>query len=49
LSVGAISLCKKAKEVTPPENSEELYHIIMDNKKGRLGKIKLATQLMLKK
>jgi Na+-translocating ferredoxin:NAD+ oxidoreductase RNF subunit RnfB len=45
----AISLVKKEKEVSPPENWEELYDIIMANKKGRFGKIKLATRLMLKK
>lgn len=45
----AISLFKKDKEVTPPENWENLFDIIMANKKGIFGKIKLATRLMLKK
>ena len=45
----AISLLKKEKEVIPPEFSEDLYDIIMANKKGRFGKIKLAMRLMLKK
>jgi len=45
----AMSLLKKAKEAIPPGDSEELYDIIMANKKGRLGKIKLATRLLLKK
>jgi ferredoxin len=45
----AISLIKKEKEVTPPEDIEELYDTIMANKKGTFGKIKLATRLILKK
>ena len=45
----AISLFKKEKEVTPPENSEDLYDTIMANKKGTFGKIKLATRLILKR
>lgn len=45
---GAISLRKKEKETVPPEDVEKLYDIIMENKKGKLGKIKLATKIMLK-
>lgn len=45
----AISLFKKEKEVTPPENSEDLYDTIMANKKGTFGKRKLATRLILKR
>ena len=39
---------KKEKEVTPPSSAEELYEIIMANKKGTFGKIKLAARLMRK-
>ena len=46
---GAISLIKKEKDVVPPETTEDLYETIMANKKGTLGKIKIATRLMLKK
>jgi hypothetical protein len=35
--------------MVPPASSEALYDIIMANKKGKLGKIKLAATLMLKK
>ena len=45
----AISLIKKEVEVTPPENTEDLYDIIMANKRGTLGKIKIASRLILKK
>jgi electron transport complex protein RnfB len=45
----AISLIKKEKEVTPPEDIEDLYDTIMAHKKGTFGKIKLVTRLMLKK
>jgi uncharacterized Fe-S center protein len=46
---GAMSLLKKEKEIVPPQDSESLYDVIMANKKGTLGKIKLAAKLMLKK
>ena len=46
---GAMSLRKKEKETLPPQDLEGLYDVIMANKKGALGKIKLATKLMLKK
>jgi len=46
---GARSLLKKEKETIPPVDSENLYNIIMANKKGKLGKMKLAVRLMLKR
>lgn len=45
----AIRLVKKDREVEPPSTSDELYEIIMANKKGAFGKMKLAARLMLKK
>ena len=45
----AITLLKKEKETVPPPSSEDLYDIIMANKKGKLGRIKLAARLLLKK
>ena len=45
----AISLLKKEKENTPPEVLEDLYDIIVENKKGVLDKVKLATRLILKR
>lgn len=44
----AIGLTGKEKEVIPPKTLEDLYDTIMAHKKGRIGKIKLATRLMLK-
>jgi Fe-S-cluster-containing hydrogenase component 2 len=46
---GAMNLLKKDRETVPPQDSERLYDVIMANKKGPLGKIELATKLMLKK
>ena len=46
---GAISLLKKDKETIPPMDMENLYDIIMENKRGKLGKIKLAARIMLKR
>jgi electron transport complex protein RnfB len=46
---GAMSLLKRDKATVPPQDSEGLYDIIMAKKKGRFGKVKLATRLMLKK
>jgi Fe-S-cluster-containing hydrogenase component 2 len=46
---GAMNLLKKDRETVPPQDSESLYDVIMANKKGPLGKIELATKLMLKK
>lgn len=45
----AISLLKKDKTVTPPMDTQSLYDTIMVNKKGKLGKIKLAARLILKR
>jgi Na+-translocating ferredoxin:NAD+ oxidoreductase subunit B len=45
----AIRLMKKEKEVAPPSSAEELYDIIMANKKGAFAKMKLAARLMRKK
>ncbi|MDA8433560.1 MAG: 4Fe-4S binding protein [Nitrospiraceae bacterium] len=45
---GSISLQKKEKETEPPRDSEGLYDVIMANKKGPLGKIKLAAKLLRK-
>jgi electron transport complex protein RnfB len=45
----AISLIKKHEETVPPTDMENLYDIIMENKKGTLGKIKLAAKLILKR
>jgi ferredoxin len=46
---GAASLLKKEEETIPPLDSENLYDIIMANKKGKLDKVKLAAKLMPKK
>jgi len=48
-SPGAMNLIAKEKTTVPPENSEELYDIIMKKKKGTLGKIKLVFKLILKR
>lgn len=45
----AINLVKKDKEIVPPEDMENLYDIIMANKKGLIDKIKLAARIMLKR
>jgi ferredoxin len=45
----AIRLIKKDKEIVPPEDTENLYDIIMANKKGLFGKMKLAARIMLKR
>ncbi len=42
----AISLIKKPKEVKPPPTREALYDIIMENKKGWVGKAKLTGKLI---
>jgi electron transport complex protein RnfB len=46
---GAMSLVRKGEDSVPPKTTEELYDIIMANKKGTIGKIKLANQLILKR
>ena len=43
----AISLRKKLTEVRPPQTREDLYDIIMSNKKGRLGKLKVTGKLFI--
>jgi electron transport complex protein RnfB len=43
----AMSLQKKQTEVTPPQTREDLYDIIMANKKGRLGKFKLNMKFFI--
>ncbi|MBW2408198.1 MAG: 4Fe-4S dicluster domain-containing protein [Deltaproteobacteria bacterium] len=43
----SISLVKKPDEIKPPLNREELYEIIMANKKGRLAKMKLKGKLIV--
>ena len=43
----AISLIKKTPEVKPPETREELFDIIMTNKKGRLGKLKVIGKIVV--
>jgi ferredoxin len=45
---GAMSLLAKKKHTVPPESSEDLYNIIMANKKGTFGKLKLVAKLMFK-
>ena len=41
------SLLKKHTEVRPPQTREDLYEIIMDRKKGRLGKLKLTGKMFI--
>ena len=43
----AISLFKKTPEVKPPETREELFDIIMANKKGGLGKLKVIGKIVV--
>lgn len=43
----AISLLKKNIEVIPPQTREELYDIIMDNKKGKFGKALLTGKFLI--
>jgi ferredoxin len=43
----AITLSKKPTEVRPPQTREDLYDIIMTNKKDRLGKMKLTGKLVV--
>jgi len=42
----AITLEKKKHEIKPPQTREDLYQIIMDGKKGRLGKLKITGKLL---
>jgi Na+-translocating ferredoxin:NAD+ oxidoreductase subunit B len=41
----SMSLKKKPIEVTPPQTREELIDIIMDQKKGKFGKLLLTGKL----
>jgi Pyruvate/2-oxoacid:ferredoxin oxidoreductase delta subunit len=43
----AVHLVKRPVEVKPPESLEDLYEIIMANKKGWLGKVRLAGKLFV--
>ena len=43
----AISLLKKDIEVIPPQTREELYDIIMNKKKGKLGKALLTGKFLI--
>ena len=43
----AMSLRKKMTEQIPPQTREDLYEIIMANKKGRLGKFKLNMKFFI--
>jgi ferredoxin len=43
----AIALKKRPVEVKPPETREDLYEIIMANKKGRWEKLKLTGKLLV--
>jgi NAD-dependent dihydropyrimidine dehydrogenase PreA subunit len=43
----AITLHKKPDEVIPPATKENLHDIIMSNKKGALGKLKLIGKLLV--
>jgi Pyruvate/2-oxoacid:ferredoxin oxidoreductase delta subunit len=43
----SISLSKRASEKVPPQNREELHDIIMENKKGKFGKLLMAGNLLV--
>ena len=43
----SISLSKKASEQIPPQTREELFDVIMENKKGKLGKLFLTGRLLV--
>ena len=43
----SISLSKKASEQVPPQTREELFDVIMENKKGKLGKLLLSGRLLV--
>lgn len=43
----SISLLKKASEQIPPQTREELYDIIMENKKGKFGKLLMTGNLLI--
>lgn len=41
----ALSLEKNSLEIEPPKTSEELYDLIMKNKKGPLGRLKISLKM----
>lgn len=43
----SIALSKKTAEQVPPQTREELYDIIMENKKGKFGKLLLTGRLLV--
>jgi NAD-dependent dihydropyrimidine dehydrogenase PreA subunit len=43
---GSISLSKKSKEKSPPQTREELWDIIAENKKGKIGKMMVTGKLI---
>ena len=43
----SISLSKKVSEQVPPQTREELFDVIMENKKGKLGKLLLTGRLLV--
>ena len=43
----AMSLLKKPTEVMPPQSREELFDIIMEKKKGKIGKALLTGKLLI--
>ncbi len=43
----ALFLEKKQREIKPPQSREDLHDIIMTNKKGRLGKLKVTGKLFV--
>jgi Pyruvate/2-oxoacid:ferredoxin oxidoreductase delta subunit len=43
----AIYLVKKSTEIVPPQTREELYDIIMEKKKGKLGKALLTGKFLI--
>lgn len=43
----AVTLRKKTAEIKPPVTRDDLYDIIMDKKKGKLGQLKLTGKLIL--
>ena len=43
----AMSFSRKMTEVRPPQTREDLYDIIMDKKKSRLGKLELSGKLFI--
>lgn len=41
----ALSLEKNNREIEPPKTSEELYDLIMENKKGPFGRLKISLKM----